>query len=276
MKLKINIFSIFAFLLVLFCSNMSVYAEEMTFAQVSDVHYSLNDTYINKFLYFLSSSIRKKNPDFLVFLGDNVNKSREEDVIGFMRSVYSIKTPYYIVFGHTDTHKLSGLEKSEYLDIVTTFNQNQKDNQFYYYFKPNKHFICVVLDASSDFAKSKHGEISDEQIEWLDKLLTKNPKKMFIIFHHCPLVPPRVEYELSMLNPEKYEAMLAKHNNVLMISSGHYHQEAIFKDEKGIRHISAPAFKDMPHSYQLIKVIYDKKSYKSPKDVEIMVEKVKV
>jgi hypothetical protein len=60
------------------------------------------------------------------------------------------------------------------------------------------------------------------------------------------------------------------------ISSGHYSQNAVSQDENGIRHISAPAFKDMPHSYQLIKIIYDEKTYKSPKDVEIVVTRVRV
>ena len=99
---------------------------------------------------------------------------------------------------------------------------------------------------------------------------------MFIIFQHSPIVAPRDEYKLSMLNTEKYSELLKKYNNIIAVSSGHYHQEAINTDENGIRHISAPAFKDIPHSYQLIKIIYDEKSLTSPKDVEITVSKIKV
>ncbi len=254
----------------------NVFAEVIEFAQVSDVHYSLDNKSLDKYLYFLSLSIKKKNPDFVVFLGDNVDKSNEEDVIGFMRSIHSINQPYYIVLGKSDTHKLNGLEKEIYIDIVTTFNRNQNDNSKYYYFKPNHDIIGVVLDDTSDFAKSMHGEIPDEQIEWLDKLLTKYPKKLFIIFQHSPLIPPRIEYKLSMLNTEKYENMLKKHSNVILISSGHYHQDSEIQDDNGVRHISAPAFKDLPHSYQLIKIIYDKNTYKTPKDAEVIVTKVKV
>ncbi|MBQ8636228.1 metallophosphoesterase [bacterium] len=253
-----------------------VCADTIEFAQISDVHYSYENKTLDKYLYFLSLSLKKKYPDFAVFLGDNVDKSKEENVIGFMRSINSIRTPYYVVLGHTDAYSLSGLEKKDYLDIVTTFNRNQDDRKNFYYFKPNSDFVCVVLDDSSDFAPSKHGEITDEQIEWLDNLLTKYSKRLFIIFHHGALLPPRVEYKLSMLNTEKYSSMLEKHNNVILISSGHYHQEAIQQDERGVRHISAPSFKDTPHSYQLIKVIYDMKTYKSPKDVEITVSRIKV
>ncbi len=267
---------IFILCIAFFNFDSSVLSKELNFAQVSDVHYSLDDKYMDKYLYFLSSSIRKKNPDFVVFLGDNVDKSREEDVIGFMRAIHSLKLPYYLVLGNNDAHQLSGLEKEIYLDIVTTFNRNQDEGKSYYYFKPNSDFICVVLDATPNFAQSKHGKISEEQIEWLDNLLTKYSKKLFIIFHHCPLLPPRLEYELSMLDTEKYESILKKHSNVVVISSGHYHQDFITEDETGIRHISAPAFKDIPHSYQLIKIIYDEDNYKTPKNVQVIVNKIKV
>lgn len=275
MHRKISLF-IFALIFGLLNAFSHVNAEELVFAQVSDVHFSLDDSSIGKYLYFLTSSIAKKNPDFVVFLGDNVDRSREEDVIGFMQSVYSLRIPYYIVLGNRDAHRLKGIEKEVYLDIVTTFNHNQKDNQKYYYFKPNSDFICVVLDASPDFAPSKHGEISDEQVEWLDKLLTKYPKKMFLIFHHCPLVPPRIEYQRSMLNSDKYKEMLEKHSNVVLISSGHYYQDSMIQDDRGIRHISVPAFIDMPYSYQLVKIIYDDNKHKSVKDVEVIVERVKI
>ncbi|MCD7780618.1 MAG: metallophosphoesterase [Candidatus Gastranaerophilales bacterium] len=263
------------FIFALFIMQGCSYADVLEFAQISDVHYTIDNTSLDKYLYFLSLSLKKHDVDFAIFLGDNVDKSREEDVISFMRAIHSIKTPYYLVLGKNDAHKLSGIEKEVYMDIVSTFNRNQTEKN-YYYFKPNSRFVCVVLDDTPDFAYSKHGEIPDEQIVWLDNLLTKYPQKLFLIFHHSPVIPPREEYKLSMLNTEKYTSMLKKHSNVILISSGHYHQEAIKEDERGVRHISAPAFMDIPHSYQIIKIYYDEKTYKSPKDVEVTVTKIKV
>lgn len=263
------------FITVFFIQNI-VLGDEIEFAQISDVHYTLENKSIDKYLYFLSLSIRKQYPDFTIFLGDNIDKSKEENAIGFMRSIHSIRTPYYIALGHTDAYGLNGIEKKDYLDIVSTFNRNQDSNKNYYYFKPNKDIVCVVLDNTSDFAQSSHGEITEEQITWLENLLTKYDKKLFMIFHHSPILPPRIEYKLSMLNTNKYSGLLNKYNNIILISSGHYHQESIQEDENGVRHISAPAFKDTPHSYQLIKVIYDLKKYNSPKDVEITIKRIKV
>ena len=123
--IKKLIFSLFALIIVQNISN----ADVLEFAQVGDIHYTLNDTYKEKYLHFLSLSLKKKYPDFVVFLGDNVEKSKEENVIGFMRSIHSIRLPYYLVLGERDAHALGGVEKETYLDIVTTFNRNQDDNK---------------------------------------------------------------------------------------------------------------------------------------------------
>ena len=191
-------------------SVQTVNADVLEFAQVSDVHYSISNKSLDKYLFFLSSSIKRQDPDFVIFLGDNVDKSVEDDVISFMRAIHPIRTPYYIVLGNNDAHRLSGIEKTEYLDIVSAFNRYQKSNDSYYYFKPNRDFVCVVLDSNPDFAPSKHGGISSEQLKWLENLLIKYPKKLFIIFHHCPLLPPREDYALSMLDTENYENILKK------------------------------------------------------------------
>lgn len=263
-------------LLALFTLQGFSSADILEFAQIGDIHYSLNDTYTEKNLHFLNLSLRKKYPDFVMFLGDNVDKSKEENIIGFMRSIHAIRQPYYLLFGDKDAYSLGGVEKETYLDIVTTFNRNQDDGERYYYFKPNKDFLCVVMDNTSNFSPSKHGEIPEEQLIWLENLLIKYPKRMFIIFHHTPIVAPRDDYKLSMLNTEKYNEILKKYKNILLISSGHYHQSSVVTDENGIRHISAPAFKDIPHSYQMIKINYDENSYLSPKNVEITVSNIKV
>ena len=254
----------------------SVNAKEFEFAQVGAIRYDYQDLALGRYLYFLNLSLIKRNVEFTVFLGDNVVKSTEENVIGLMRCLYPWHIPYYIVLGNNDAHKLNGLEKEVYLDIVTTFNHNQKDGEKYYYFKPNSDFICVVLDDTPDFAHSNHGEVSDEQLEWLDNLLTKYSKKMFMIFQHSPVTPPRDDYKLSMLNSEKYREILNKHKNIVLMSSSHYNQESIIRDENGIWHISAPAFFESPHLYQMIKVTYDEKNLKSPFDVNIEVISVKV
>jgi len=215
------------------------------------------------------SSVQKKNPKFAVFLGSNISSPEEENAIAFMQRLYQLKIPYYLVFGSTDTSSINGIDKYTYHDIISAFNKRQKYKPNYYYFKPNKHFICAVLDDTSNFMPSKHGEIPDEQLIWLDKLLKKHADKTALIFEHTPLEAPE-NYRYSILNDDKYREILNKHQNVILISSGKYGSDFQMKDNSGITHISAPAFSS-EHAYQLIRIDYEKNKPKS-----IAVEKIKV
>jgi predicted MPP superfamily phosphohydrolase len=62
-----------SFLVLLLLQNI-VCADTIEFAQISDVHYSYENKILDKYLYFLSLSLKKKYPDFAIFLGDNVDK----------------------------------------------------------------------------------------------------------------------------------------------------------------------------------------------------------
>ena len=128
----------------------TAFSDMIEFAQVGDVHYTLGDDISDKYLYFLSSSLRKKSPEFVVFLGDNVDKSKEENVIGFMCAIHSINFPYYIVLGKNDAHSFSGLEKEIYLDIVSAFNSNQDSKKKYYFFL-NSYFSPIKFVKNNNF-----------------------------------------------------------------------------------------------------------------------------
>lgn len=262
------------FILLIFCST--TYAKEINFIQVSDIHFSLNEPNTEKYLSFLTLAINKKKPDFTAFLGDNIDKSKELNLLGFMQLIYSIKKPYYIILGNHDAYSAGGIEKKEYMDIISVFNHNQKRKKTYFNFRINRDAIGIVLDVNSNFVPSKHGKVPDEQVNWLDNLLTKNSDKLFFIFQHVPLLPPRTEYERSLINTEYYSNMLRKHKNVILISSGHYHQEMVRTDSSGIVHISAPAFKNKPYQYQMIKVIYNKDKEITRDKIKVIVKTIKV
>lgn len=274
-------FFICAFLILLIpCS----YAKTVTFAQVSDVHYSPQGTtdshrdvsVSKKHLYFTIMSLNKKNPDFTVFLGDQIDKSNEDSIKGFMQYTSKLKTPYYLVFGNHDAYKMSGITKDNYLEIVSKTNPNQPKKKRDFVFRPNRDIACIVLDGSAQFAPSAHGYFTPEQMLWLDKQLNKNKKKLVFIFQHFPLIPPRSHKSHEILEPERYWEILKKYKNVVLISSGHYHSEAFNSDETGIRHISTTSLLNTPPVYDMITVEYDKDSYKDAKDAKVTVEHIRV
>lgn len=272
------------FFLLAFITAAPCYAKTLNFAQLTDVHFSPSGTnlssrdlsYSSRNLQFAINSINKQNPDFAIFLGDNIDKSRPENLLGFMRAVQSFKVPYYMVIGNHDAYKLTGIEKKDYIELEKIYNPSQKSDKPYYYFYPNKDCIGIVVDGAMPFAPSAHGEYTDEMLTWLDKVLTKNNDKIALIFQHFPLIYPAEKNSHNTLHPEKYFELLKKHKNILLISSGHYHASKITIDDNGIYHISAPSLLSPPNIYEMVQINYDKKRFEKPTNIKVDIKEIKI
>ena len=242
---------------MLICANAN--AAQLRFAQVADAHFSTaknpKATTSGKVLGWAVRSINLKKPQFVVFLGDNVDKSNENNVLEFLKNVKALKMPYYIVVGNHDAHKNSGLTKEEFRKLVRK-HSNDNSKKSYYKFSPNPYFLCIVLDGAVPFVPSNHGIYSDEQLKWLDKTLRHTKFKKVLIFQHFPLVDPTEDPSHSTLYKEKYQAILDKHDNVISISSGHFHAKNVEVDEKGIYHISSPALIKPKFEYDIVTIDY--------------------
>ncbi len=279
---KMNVLALVLFVLLSFCNPVS--AKTLRFAQVTDVHFSpdgksdsLRDvTYSSRNLKFAINSINKQDVQFAVFLGDNIDKSRPENLLAFLRTTQALTKPYYLVVGNHDAYKLTGIPKDDYIKAVKLYNPNFKSDKPYYYFYPNKDIIAIVVDGATAFAPSTHGLYTEEMTSWLDKVLTDNKNKIAVIFQHFPLVPPLEKRSHTTLNPDKYLELLLKHKNVAAISSGHYHSDKVTVDENGIYHISVPSLLAPPGVYQIIQIDYKKERFKNPTDVKINIEKIQI
>ena len=237
----------------------SIQAAELRFAQVADAHFSTaNNPQANvsvKVLNWAVRSLNIKNPKFVVFLGDNVDKSKEDNVIAFLKIANGLKMPYYLVTGNHDAHKNSGLAKEDFRKLVRK-HSGDNSKKTYYKFSPNPYFLCVVLDGAVPFVPSNHGIYDDEQLKWLDKTLKGAKFKKVLIFQHFPIVDPAEDPSHTTLYKEKYQAILDKYDNVILISSGHFHVKNIDTDEKGVYHISSPALIKPRFEYDMVTVDY--------------------
>ena len=265
-------------ILILFClvfSSTLTNAKTLRFAVASDVHYSLNKESNSmsesaKVLRGFVDRVNENKYDFVIFLGDNIEKSNKENLSGFLHQIKGIKgTPYYLVLGNRDAHKISGLAKPEYLEIVSKLNRNQKKADTSYYFYPNKDIIVIVLDGSSSGMPSTHGVFTQKTLQWLDQVLTKNKNKTAIIFQHFPYMEPYLKPSHEILDKMSYKTIITLHDNVFMIVSGHYHKEGVFKDDKDIYHISAPALYMPPYNYQEFVINYDKPLFSKLKNIKL-------
>ncbi len=262
----------FLTILLLFIS-LSANAKTLNFALVSDVHYDLNNgtklTTSQKALDGFIARINEGDYDFVVFLGDNIDKSKKEVLESFLNTIKNIKVPYYIVLGNTDAHKISGLTKAEYMEIVKKQNKYQNSLNASYTFSPAAGIECIVLDGTSSFMPSNHGIFTDKTLQWYDKTLKQNKDKTVLVFQHVPYEEPYDDETHNILDKYQYKYILDKHSNIFLIASGHYHKGAFMTDEKGVNHVSAPALNMSPFQFLNVQIKYSKLPFAKPKNLKI-------
>ena len=250
-----------AILLFIFFSALSVFADNIKFIQVTDVHLSAESDFSQKVLKAAVQDINNQQDiSFVVFTGDNINNPDENSLKMFISIVNKLKVPYYIALGNHDVYKNKNMSKVEYFDIirsVSPFRMQRTPN-----YKFNKcGFVFVIVDGAKEIIPGSIGYYRQDTLNWLDKVLTKNQSKPVVIFQHFPIVyPDGVENKLKThrtYKVEQYQEMLSKHDNVLAVLSGHFHVNSeSMKD--GVYHISTPSLITVPYSYKIIDIITTK------------------
>ncbi len=271
-------------LLLCLCFVVPAEAKTLRFAQLSDIHFSLsgvteyNSRDLSKTVETLDKAIDEinaKDVDFVISLGDNIDKSREEDLAVFLRKMQKVKKPYYLDIGNHDSYKISGISKQTYIAYVQKYNKYQKFNSFNYTFSPTQDILAVVVDGVFPLVPSTHGVIQEKTLKWVDEVLSKHKDKKVIIFQHFPVIEPYENKSHMLVYKEQYMEMLAKHKNVIAICSGHYHEAKVTKDERGVYHISAPSL-GTSQEYQIVEINYDPNMFSSADNFKINVEKFAV
>lgn len=260
---------LFLTIILIFFSS-SAYAEQLKFVQVTDCHFSLDGKDvggrdIGSSAQILKSTVESinslKDIDFVIFSGDNINVANKKDLINFCEVTKSLNKPYYITVGNHDVSKYQGLSKETYFDIVRQYDKYQKSKIPYYYFSPKKDFIVVVMDGVRQVISGPQGFYSEEDLNWLAKILNKHKDKKIIIVQHFPLIEPTENKSHRLIEPEAYLNLLANNKNVVALLSGHYHAEKVTPQD-GIYHISSPALINSPYQYRIIEINYNKKNTK--------------
>lgn len=272
---------------VLVCAQCSVFAKSFEFAIISDTHLVPSNhpsvfTKSEKNIIFAVESVNKnKDIDFVVFLGDCIDKSRMDSLTSFMNIVQHLNKPYYIVLGNHDSYSAGGVAKEDFIKFVHMYNKRQDAKETSFYFKGAPNAYGLILDGSSWVVPGKHGRYLPEMLKETEKFLRFKKNSLVMIFQHFPIIPPNENVSHYTLDVEPYAAMLARHDNVILIASGHFHYKNLIVDDNGVYHISAPALGARATSadsgsYQVVKVDYKKKLFKKPTDVKIDVKDVEI
>ena len=240
----------------------SASGNNLTFAQISDAHYSsakINTSYrlTAESGELLSDAIAQVNEtpniDFVMFSGDMINTSYEKELMQFLTYANQLKYPWYAVFGNHDICIGGYLSKKVYLDILHSHNKNFNFSKSYYSFIPKKGYKVIGLDSIIDTRITNNGQIDEVQLKWLDKELSRSKNDIVLVFLHGPLVEPLHSPSHSIVNADEVLKVINKYKNPIAIFSGHYHTTKITQIGN-VLHVSTPSLVSYPNAFRIVKV----------------------
>lgn len=225
-----------------------VFAENVRFVQVTDVHTTQDNV---KYLEDFVQNINKlPNIDFVVFTGDNIDTPNEKDLVSFLDAIKQIKVKTYITLGNHDVSKYQHLDKKLYMDTVKSKLGNYHSDKPNYVFK-DKDIVFVVMDGVKEVIPGSCAYFKEEELVWLDKTLSKYKNNKIVILQHFPLLKTRATNH-SIYKEEDYLNILKKHNNVIAVVSGHYHYN-VEEKQYGVYNIVTAKFSEK-ENYKIIEI----------------------
>lgn len=260
--LKDCLFIMLVVVTMFFWTSQPSFSGTLKFAQVSDIHYSVDreDTsykllsHTKELLDDAVSQInQQKDVKFVVVTGDGIDAPDKRALDGMIEGLNSLNAPWYISVGNHDTAPSSYINKLNFFKEIRAKNKNFNYTTTYYTFKPKKGFRVIVMDGASNEGRSPHGSYSEEELTWLDETLADSKNDVVLIFQHFPLVTPYDSKSHEVRNADEYLAILKKYKMPIALFTGHYHATKIIRDNN-LLHVSTPAIVTYPNSFRIVEV----------------------
>lgn len=234
----------------------------LKFAQISDAHFYTGEDNTSFKLRaesadILDDAIRQVNEtpnvNFVMFTGDQIDKSFEKELAAFLPHAQKLNYPWYITFGNHDTCIGGYLTPQVYLEMVNKANPSFNFKKPYYSFVPQKGYKAIVLDTIIRDRLTSNGLVDDDQLKWLEDELNSAGKDTVLIFTHVPIVEPFESEGHRLLNADKVREIIEKHKNPIGVFQGHYHA-AMIRQFDNVLYVSSPSLVSYPNAFRIVTV----------------------
>jgi Icc protein len=241
------------------------YCQPFSFAFVTGTHLisGESDTYklTQESQLFLQDAVKQLNHlnlDFVLFGGDQVDLVGEDEANWqlFIDIVQSLNCPWAFILGERDVSGTIPVDK------LKTYGRDWKGkgltgNQPYWSQDILSGVHLIGLDTS--VANSEMGELSSEQLAWLQEDLNQHKRQFVIVASHHPLLPPD-PYDGGppwddFLVPQAASAreILNSSPYVRLAISGHIYADKVQR-EKDIWYLSCPSLDVYPCAFKVFHV----------------------
>ena len=144
----------------------------------------------------------------MIIIGGDIGETKIFEY--FFKSLDDLNMPYYSILGNHD----------KYEDVKPFLNNPlaTNPNELFYTFDEDD-FQYIFLDSS-------RGQVSQFQLDWLEKTLNNSDLKPLVFIHHPLLkVNTRVDIDYPLHNREAVVEVLNKFDKNIPVICGHYHTE---------------------------------------------------
>ena len=175
--------------------------------------------------------INRLRPDFVVAGGDLVGDESEDAYQRLKALLAPLEPPIHCAMGNHDS-------RAAYRRVFHPEMPATADPVCEAFEQAGVRF--VLLD--STMPGKEEGNLSSDQLVWLDAQLTAHPRRpTWVFLHHQPL-PIYVRWldRLGLTDPESFLAILARHPQVRVVAYGHVHQARSWRYGKA-HFVAAPA-----------------------------------
>ncbi len=257
---KIKLFVTIIFISIIF--NETALAQTLKFVQLTDIHLSNSNMnkfsrmlkYSNQMLEDVLSQIKSEdNLKFIIITGDGVDKPEKDLSKKLISVMNSQDLPWYWAFGNHDVKDKSNQTKNDLIKIINSSNPNQKKSKSYFSFDSGSGFKIVILDSIIEDELTSEGYIPKSQLVYLDNILKKSQDKTVLICMHHPIIPPFKGSNHELRNKEEILSLLKKYKNPIIIITGHYHANKIYKEDN-LLFISSAALIQYPNAFRIIEI----------------------
>ncbi len=242
-------------------------AHSLTFVSLSDFHISRTseDAFVlsrsaETILKDLVSQITTRTDvRFVTVLGDLVADADSGDLEVVRKILDGLTVPYYVIAGNHDRpvprsrKRVSPARVQKQRSFEEVFQgHGPEPGKRYWSANPLPGLHLVGLDTT--IAGNWGGRLDKAQLEWLEKDLERhNHMRTIVLSHHCLIeVHPwdrRGAWKNYVLeNAESVRSMLRRHENVVLVLSGHHHLSGATTLD-GIHYITCPSIASWPCRY---------------------------
>lgn len=234
----------------------------LKFAQISDAHFYTGEDNTTFKLRAESGKLLEdainqvnatSNINFVMFTGDQIDKSFEKELSAFLPYAKKLNYPWYITFGNHDTCVGGYLTPQVYLDLVNKAYPQFNYKKPYYSFVPQNGYKVIVLDSIIRDRITSNGLIGEEQLKWLDGELKTAENDVVLIFTHVPIVEPFESNGHKLLNADKVRTTIEKYKNPIGVFQGHYHA-AMIKQFDNVLYVSSPSLVSYPNAFRVVTI----------------------